>query len=118
MLDARGAFKKNPQRRRDGEPEVKEPIGQVPDSLNEGEAGCWRELVDAAPLGVFTRADRLSVEVAAKLLWESRTDFANMRDGRVSRLLAILGQFGMTPSERAKLSIEKPKDANPFAALD
>ena len=30
----------------------------------------------------------------------------------------MLGQLGMNPSDRSKISIEKPKDANPFAAFD
>jgi len=118
ILDARGAFKKNPQRKRDGEPEVKSPLGAPPEHLNESEAGCWHEIVSYAAMGVLTQADRLSVEIAARLLAESRVGFIEMPTARLSRLHVMLGQFGMTPSERSKLNIERPRDANPFTAFD
>lgn len=114
ILDARGAFKTHPERKREGEPEVKAPIGSPPDSLSELEKSAWHEIVSDAPMGVLTAADAKAVELAARLLAESRTDWENFTVGKIGRLQAFLGQFGMTPSDRAKMSIEKPKDVNPF----
>ena len=114
ILDARGSFKKDPQRKRDGEPEVREPIGAIPDYFGESQKAAWTQIVSQAPLGVLTEADTLAVEMAAKLLAEMRTEWDNFTVGKIGRLQALLGQFGMTPSERARLNIAKPKDVNPF----
>jgi hypothetical protein len=118
VLDARGAFKKDPQRKRDGEPEVKNPLGAAPDRLTESEQQAWQLIADRAPLGVLTEADGIAVEMAAKMLAAAWADFEGMTDGRLSRLMSTLGTFGMNPSDRAKLSIEKAPDANPFDQFD
>jgi len=118
VLEARGAFKKDPQRKRDGEPEVTTPLGAPHESLNAAESAAWLELARNAPPGVLTEADRLPVEMAACLLVEFRADRAGFSAVKLARLQSLCGAFGMTPSDRAKLAIEKPKDVNPFAALD
>ena len=119
ILDARGAFKKDPQRRRDSEPEVREPIGAPPSDLSLAELVWWNEIVNRAPLGVLTQADWISVLACAKLCAEMMADFSAFSPGKLGRLQSLLGAFGMTPSDRAKLSIPKAKkDVNPFAALD
>lgn len=117
ILDARGAFKKDPQRRRDGEPEVREPIGPAPDYFAPDQLAAWNQIVGQAPLGVLTAADCLAVETASILVAEFRSNPADFQTGKLGRLQSFLGQFGMNPSDRAKLSIEKPKDVNPFASL-
>lgn len=118
VLEARGAFKRNPQRKRDGEPEVRAPIGNPPDDLSPEELRWWREFVERAPVGVLTAADYPSVLLAAKLMAEAMADFASISPGKLGRLQSLLGTFGMTPSDRAKLSIPKTKESeNPFAAL-
>lgn len=118
LLDARGAFKKDPQRRRDGEPQVKNPLGAPPEHLTEDEVKCWQEIAGKAPVGVLTEADGLAVEMASQLLARMRRSFDDMTAQDRKHLDVLLGRFGMNPSDRAKLSIEKPKDENPFAALD
>lgn len=116
ILDARGAFDKNPNRRRDGEPEVKESIGAPPEELSEGELKAWKMIVSRAPMGVLTSADWPSVWMAARI-WAGFISDPDYPAGKVARLHAMLGQFGLNPSDRSKLSIEKPKDVNPFSAL-
>jgi hypothetical protein len=117
ILDARGSFKKHPERRRDGEPEVTSPLGSFPKKKITAD-GCWKELADIAPLGVLTGADRLSVEIAANLMVEYRKAPDEMQTSRLTLLNRLLGQFGMTPSDRARLSIPKAGNENPFAALN
>lgn len=114
VLEARGAFKKDPQRKRDGEPEVTTPLGAPPERLAPLQVRAWQEIAQTAPLGVLTEADRLDVEITAKLLAASWTDFAEMTDGARKQLHTMLGKYGMNPADRAKLSIEKPKDASPL----
>lgn len=119
VLDARGAFKRNPQRRRDGEPVVRESIGSPPEELTDAELRWWREITNRAPLGVLTAADWLSVMLAAQLLAEFKADPVAFNSGKMTRLQSLLGTFGMTPSDRARLSIPKAKESdNPYAALN
>jgi hypothetical protein len=86
--------------------------------MNEVESSCWHEIASLSPRGVLTSADRLAVEIAACLMAEYRIDRSGFGASKLARLNQALGQFGMTPSDRAKLNIEKTKDENPFAALD
>lgn len=118
LLDARGAFKRHPERRRDGEPVVNDPIGAPPAGLDPEELRWWKEIVARAPLGVLTAADYMPVLLAAKLMAEAMADFPGFNPAKLGRLQSLLGTFGMTPSDRAKLSIPKAKEReNPFAAL-
>ena len=117
VLEAKGAFKKDPQRRRDGEPEVNTPLGPPPGHLSPDEHKAWNELAGLAPDNVLTSADRVSVEAAARLLVEMRADFAAMQTTRINMFSKLLGQFGMNPVDRSRLSVAKPKDANPFDQL-
>ena len=117
LLDARGAFKKHPERKRNGEPQVRESIGLVPDWFSPEQVSAWQQITSSAPMGVLTGADSLAVEISAVLLAEFRYDPAEFQAGKLGRLQSFLGQFGMTPADRAKLSIEKAPDVNPFDSL-
>ena len=119
VLEARGAFRRNPQRRRDGQPEVREPLGSPPESLSGASLVAWNEITRTAPIGVLTEADRLAVEACAHLVAEFRADPVAFHAAKVARMVALLGTFGMTPSDRAKISLPKSREReNPFAALD
>ena len=117
MLEARGAFKKDPQRRRHGEPVVDTPLGPPPDHFGPSDHKHFNEILMLAPKGVLTSADQVAVEQLAVLITEMREDYEKMSVAKLTLLNKLLGQFGMTPSDRARLSIEKPKDANPFDTL-
>ena len=117
VLEARGAFKTHPDRKRPGEPEVHTPLGQPPAHMTELERACWFEVTDLAPMGVLTSADAWAVETASCLMAEFRTLKSDFPASKMARLSAFIGQFGMNPADRAKLSIEKPKDVNPFSGL-
>ena len=118
VLENRGSFRKNPQRRRTGEPTATGPLGNPPASFKPDEREAWREIVKRAPLGVLTAADWHAVVLASKLFAEAMRDCEAMNAARLSRLQSLLGCFGMTPSDRAGLAIPKAKAANPFAALE
>lgn len=117
VLNAAGAFRKNPQRKRDGEPETTGPIGTPRESLSTTEVECWQEIVDCAPLGVLTRSDRIFVEIVAGLMAEMRADFEGMQTSRLALLVTMLGKAGLNPSDRARLSIPTAKEDNPFSLL-
>jgi len=109
ILDARGAFKTHPERKR-VEPEAKNFPVDPPETLNELEKKHWHEIVEKIPAGILKDADVFSVEIMVKLFTEFRLDFEGMSVGRLTRLSAELGKFGLSPSDRAKLSIDKPKE--------
>jgi hypothetical protein len=116
----RGAFKKNPQRARsrENEPIVVEPLGDAPKTFTGDKLEAWKDIVDTAPPGVLTKADRLAVEIAAGLLARHRIMPITGTD--LSQLSAFLGKFGMTPSDRSKVSVAVPtkRTGNPFGQID
>lgn len=115
----RGAFKKHPERaaERENEPIVVEPLGDPPKSFEGDKLQAWNDIVSTAPSGVLTKADRLAVEIAAGLLARHRIMPITGTD--LSQLAGFLGKFGMTPSERSKVSVAVPtkKPGNRFSNL-
>lgn len=117
VLEARGSFRAHPERKRQGEPVVTTPLGPAPDSFNDREREAWYMIASQAPTGVLTSADAGAVEVAATLFAEfrRRREAGEPPDCRlIGQLRGALGQFGMTPSDRARLNIAPPAVANPF----
>ena len=117
VLDARGAFKANPQRKRQ-DAETAGELTDPPLHLTGATLGAWHEIVACAPRDVITESDRLSLELMASLLAEFRLSPVDFTAAKLVRLEALLGKFGMTPADRAKVGgkVEKPK-GNPFADL-
>ena len=118
VLDARGSFRKHPERKR-VDPDTAGPLSAAPDHLTEQALECWNDIAVSAPPGVLTDSDRIALEIAANLLAQIRADPLEFTSMRLVRLEVLLGKFGMTPSDRSKVSIAtraKPS-ANPFADL-
>jgi len=114
ILEARGAFRKDPQRKRPNEPKVDSAFpAKPPAHLDAAERKCWREVVRIAPAGVLTGADIVTVEIVARLLAEFRDDSRGMQVARITRLTSEMGKIGLSPSARASLSVYKP-DENEF----
>lgn len=112
ILELRGAFDKNPQRRRE-EPKVDSDLGQPPEHFDDARKAAWAEVVDMAPEGVLTKADRLAVEMLADLMVRYRASMqggdkftsADRRD-----MLAVLARFGMTAADRSRVAAPKEKE--------
>lgn len=109
VLEASGAFRKNPQRKRGADVEVTDPIGNAPDHLTPEQLQAWKDIVSRAPDGVLTRADGIAVEMAACLNAEMMADFDSFTAAKLARLQALLTSFGMTPTSRAGLGISPTK---------
>ena len=113
VLEFKGSFKKNPQRkkRRGVEPVVTEPVGNAPAHLNEDQRKAWRDIKKSAPKNVLTQADRLFLEVVAGTLAQYRLtghlDYAK-------ELRMQFGRLGMTPSDRSKVDVPLVPKANKF----
>ncbi len=109
ILEARGAFKANPNRARPNEPRVSDPFPTTcPDYLTAEQAACWREVCRLCPAGVLTGADPIVVEIVACLLAEFRRDPDAMQVSRITRLTSEMGKIGLTPSSRASLTVAQP----------
>ena len=120
VLEMRGSFDKNPQRRsdREGAPIVKKPLGTVAAHLTLEQKKCWKEIAKITPKGVLTEADRITVELAACLLAEFREDPAGFSGAKLARLEAITGKMGLNPSDRTKINIgTEKKEKDPWADL-
>jgi hypothetical protein len=106
LLEISGAFKKDPQRRRNHEPIPSGPLGDPPGFLPEPVKACWRELNAMIPPGVLAVSDRWAVELAARAM-------ANARDGSITNaeravLSSLLGRMGLTPVDRARIAAPPP----------
>jgi hypothetical protein len=118
VLETRGAFREHPSRRRGPTPVVEEGLGKPPEGLSAAEREACQEIARGAPEGVLTRADRLSVELAARLLAELRAGSATMQTSRIAQLRFLLSGFGMLPADRANVSVPaKPKRSRLREAL-
>jgi hypothetical protein len=117
VLELSGAFKKHPERKRQ-DAETSGPLGTAPAHINGAVLNAWNEIVNSAPRDVLTGSDALAIEVAANLLAQFRNDPIEFPAAKLVRLEAMLGKFGMTPADRAKVGGKKeaPK-GNPFADL-
>jgi len=112
ILELSGAYAKNPQRRRARaaiELKVDGELGGPPQIWIDKAAhsqeslellGIWYELVEQAPAGILTSADRLFVELACRLMYKVR--FRKSTAGDYAQLNRYLEQIRLTPSGRAR----------------
>lgn len=112
ILDAKGAFIANPQREREGEPEGKNPLGSPPAylKLTPEEKKVWRILAKKLLHGVAFEADEAMFADLVRLT----TKWINnepMMAADHSRRLSLASRFAMTPADRSKVSVEKPKES-------
>lgn len=113
VLELAGAFKHDPQRKRNDEPVPTGKPGKAPEYLGEDGAELWAKM---AAVGFWlTDADAFLLEVAVRYLdlFRKGTDDPKL----VSPLINVLNKLGFGPAERSKIKApgakEKPDD--PFA---
>ena len=133
LLEINGAFARNPSRgrAREDEPIPEGPLGDPPAEWREGAKTnnrfvellkAWQELVEQASFGVLTSADRDVVELACYLKYKIRraaAGYGKATSGDFAQLRGILGQVGLIPSERSRVSGGKKSKqaANEWAQL-
>src|SRR6266536_2460177 len=93
ILEASGAFIKDPQRRRPPEPVPTAPLGGPPVHLDEREQAIWRELAAILPPGVAGNTDRPTFELVSCLLAQFRHFRGTMSGSKQSLLANLLGKF-------------------------
>jgi hypothetical protein len=104
-LKARGSFVAHPERfkARGKEPKPSAALGKPPANLTEAQRKCWDEIAELAPPFVLMNCDRFLVEIAAKLLAQSRTE-EGLVIGERNQLMNCLSRMGMTPADRSKVN--------------
>ena len=112
VLDKRGAFEKDPQRKRSAEPKPTADIGDPPKSFDRKHKATWKELMGIIPPGVLFNSDRWSVEALVCLMVEFRRDPTRFSAAQYARLENLLGKMGMTPSDRSKVVVKQEKKAD------
>ena len=114
ILDAKGAFKKDPARKRT-EPKSVDPFpARSPSHLNPLQVKWWHSIRKMVPAGVLQGSDILAVELAAVLWAEFAANPADMNTGRIGQMANALGRLGLSPADRAKLSVKPTKEAGEF----
>ena len=112
VLNARGAFETHSDRRkaREGEAVGDGEIGNAPRTLSKAGKKAWRYLVGQCPEGVLTGADRAAMELVAGAYAEIWNKEKPITIPHRQTVFAMLGKFGLTPSERAGLIVDAPED--------
>jgi len=133
LLEASGAFDKNPARRRarENEPIPEGPLGDPPSEWLQGAdhnlrfqalIEIWNELVGQACFGVLTSSDRFHVEATCYLAYKIRrasAGYGKATSGDFAQLNRNLAQMGLIPSERSRVNGKKkqPEVATEWALV-
>lgn len=115
ILKMRGSDKKHPDRMklRENEPVSDKSISKPSKYLSAIEKKAFKEIVKSAIDGVLCESDTLAVEMAAQLLVKCRgllvinDEIIQPSAAERNLFFKYLGQLGMTPSERSRISIPK-----------
>ena len=113
VLEAKGAFAINPERRRI-DPVTTGDLGTAPAYFTPEETAIWDELKQQIPVGLAKSADRFLAEITVKLMTKFR--YVGCNASETSQLMNALGRLGCTPADRLKCAIapEPKKDENQF----
>jgi len=120
QLELEGAFKRNPQRRkeREGEPVVATRVRPAPKRMDQAARAIWSRVARTAYW--LTEADRDALEVFCLLKVEAEANLAGMQASRISVLNKTLNDLGLTPVARTKVKAPEEDQAedNPFAMFN
>lgn len=111
ILDAKGTFLVNPQRARSDEPATDRPLGSPPRYLTDAEKKVWKELADQCLPGVVFESDRTEFEMLVRLKAKMIDDFWSMKSADKALLVTLGSKFAMTPADRSKVTVDKPKES-------
>lgn len=117
VLESKGSYEHDPQRRRKPVPKSEKDFGNAPSYFSDSERKVWRDLKDQLPKTVLTSSDKMMAEALCMLVAKMRNREPMMASD-MSTMVRILSEFGMSPVSRAKLApIDKKDDNknNPYA---
>lgn len=130
-----GSFEKHPERKAayENEPKPSGPLGPPPPSFDpQSHTGgrllaIWNEIVDQAPPGVLSSADRLHVEMTCRIIYRVR--YLTPKSGDFNSIREFLGKMAMNPADRPKVQVttgagaavpkssDAPAQTNTFAQI-
>jgi hypothetical protein len=110
-LDAKGAFIANPQRSRPNEPTSDRPLGSPPKYLTKEQKNIWKDIAKRIPHGVACEADRDAFEMMVRLT-EGQRQGVITRSAERTTLISLWSRFGMTPADRSRVAVDKPKESS------
>jgi hypothetical protein len=114
VLDAKGAFKHDPNRKR---VDV-EGVGAMPDppeTLNDLERELWFEIIKMIPPGVATGSDALQVEITARYWAKLRNTLTgDLTAAQIAQMASLCSALGMTPQGRTKIPQAGKQKKNSF----
>jgi hypothetical protein len=110
MHEASGAYKKNPNRKRNGEAKPRMGIGQAPVSRATDFSDVWDEIVSAVPPGVLGNTDRLHLEITCNLVCEYRRNPEEFPGYKMSEMNKMLGKLGMNPIDRIRITVPEQEE--------
>jgi len=117
VLEARGAFAKDPARQRE-DFQAGEFDPAPPTYFKAHQKAVWNEIVGVLPATVLQATDRMAVELAARLIAQFRKQPDDeVISAQVAQIRTALAVLGMTPADRSRVSAKKEVQVNPFAAL-
>src|SRR5690349_11656337 len=108
VLELRGTFKKDPQRRRTPVKAPEGPFGAAPDRFDDEQRACWDEILGLIPPAILAKADRVQVELLATLLAEFRQAYYAFPAQKIGHMRILLDGLGMSPSGREKFNRPEP----------
>jgi len=109
ILDAKGAFIVNPQRRRPGEPKSHRPLSKTPPKfLSLPEKKVWKELYKQIIPGVVFESDRLLFTLLVRLATKLYNN-EHLLGTEMSTLISLGARFAMTPADRSRVVVEQQK---------
>ncbi len=113
LLELNGAFRINPQRKRDIGPKSPHELGNPPQHLTEVEADIWDEAQHYAAAGVLTGGDRWLLARFCQLEAKVRTGDISASDGVLH--IRCLSLMGLTPADRSRIHADKAPEENPYS---
>lgn len=115
-LELVGAFKKNPDRKREGEP-VSDESAVPHENLSKEGKKAFAFLVDTAVPGVLQKMDSAYLALTAEMLGAIWYGEGAASGADIKRAADMLVRLGMTPTERSKVVVAKKDKPNVFAQL-
>ena len=112
ILEAKGAYVKDPQRRRKSEPKPLRGIGEARPSRSCDYIKVWDELVNDIPPGVLFCSDRVWLEIAVTLLCEFRELGSEFSGAKLNQLQKALSHLGMSPVDRTRIVAEQEENSS------
>lgn len=124
IRELHGTAHRNKQRNPENPVEITRGIGPAPERFTEQQSEVWDYLVSIMFAGVLAESDRPTFEILAVLFhrfrygtYEEDATCPALAVGELNRMDSIMSRYGMTPSDRAKISVPKGEKKNGFESL-